>query len=413
MVRPSSRFGRKSVRCGSKGLNYQTKKVVNTVFEDERVACLHCTEYWVDTQSLFAGGGCVRFWLFVLCLLCVWPCMAAEITGVHQEQQGNYTKLNIALSEKAISLARVQYKSPTLTVLEFNQPIERKRKDLLPPLSDLEVNGQSLSINAVRPLRLLSAVVTVGTLKLVYDRGADPQVRVNKEMGVPTGQPETTVLIDAGHGGADGGAFANGQAEKAIVLDIARGVADTLAKRPHTRVLMTRNGDYFVSLPDRVRASITNKADVFISIHADSFQDSAATGVGIYMRSDVPSSPEAAALALRENSESNGRTQAVLPPDLLRLLDGALSASQRAQSLNLAHSVKTAMDKRDITLQPDPVRQAAFFVLRQPTAAAVLVETGFLTNRGQAGDLASAAGQARLAAAIAAAVDAYLNTLGK
>ena len=112
------------------------------------------------------------------------------------------------------------------------------------------------------------------------------------------------IAIDAGHGGEDPGASGrNGGREKDVVLAIARRLAAEVDAQPGMRAVLVRKGDYFV--PHRKRMEIAHgaQADFFISIHADSYRDSSATGATVYVLSEKGASDEAASLlAQRENA---------------------------------------------------------------------------------------------------------------
>src|SRR3989304_2682409 len=126
-------------------------------------------------------------------------------------------------------------------------------------------------------------------------------VSVNK---TPAGTRDVVVAIDAGHGGDDPGARGPGGArEKDLVLQIARQLADMVNKERGMRALLVREGDYFMPLRKRMEKARQNKADLFVSIHADAFRDPAARGASVYTLSERGASSEAARLlAERENA---------------------------------------------------------------------------------------------------------------
>jgi N-acetylmuramoyl-L-alanine amidase len=112
------------------------------------------------------------------------------------------------------------------------------------------------------------------------------------------------IAVDAGHGGEDPGAIGkNGTREKDVVLAIARALAQRVNAEPGMRAVLTRDGDYFVPLRDRMRRARAQQADLFVSIHADSIRDRTVDGSSVYILSQRGATDEASRwLAERENA---------------------------------------------------------------------------------------------------------------
>ncbi len=214
---------------------------------------------------------------------------------------------------------------------------------------------------------------------------------------------DVVIAIDAGHGGEDPGASGrNGGREKDVVLAIARRLAAEVDAQPGMRAVLVRKGDYFV--PHRKRMAIAHgaQADFFISIHADSYRDSSATGATVYVLSEKGASDEAASLlAQRENASDliGGVSLAERDQLLARVLldlsqSAALSASTAAgQRLIKRMSTITAMRKMQ-------VQQAPFLVLKSPDIPSVLVETAYISNPREEASLRNTQHQAELAKAL-------------
>ncbi len=223
---------------------------------------------------------------------------------------------------------------------------------------------------------------------------------------------DVVIAIDAGHGGEDPGASGrNGAREKDVVLAIARRLAAEVDAQPGMRAVLVRNGDYFV--PHRKRMGIAHNAhaDFFISIHADSYRDSTATGATVYVLSEKGASDEAASLlAQRENASdliggvSLADTDQLLARVLLDLSQSAaLSASTAAgQRLIKRMSVVTAMRKMQ-------VQQAPFLVLKSPDIPSVLVETAYISNPREEASLRSSQHQGELAQALREGIVDYFT----
>jgi N-acetylmuramoyl-L-alanine amidase len=219
------------------------------------------------------------------------------------------------------------------------------------------------------------------------------------------------VVIDPGHGGVDPGAIgAGGTQEKEIVLRVGLALREALRARGGYRVIMTRDGDRFVRLSDRVRIARRANADLFISLHADAAAGRTARGAGVYTLSEKSSDREAAALARREN-----RSDIIAGVDLSDEADDVTSIlidlAQREtmnQSATLAQIVIVELGER-VTMRTNPHRFAGFRVLKAPDVPSVLVEIGFLTNRQEEAQLNSARTRRQIAEGLAAAIDAYFR----
>jgi N-acetylmuramoyl-L-alanine amidase len=226
----------------------------------------------------------------------------------------------------------------------------------------------------------------------------------------PADGRDLIIAVDAGHGGDDPGAIGkNGTREKDVVLAIARELARRINAEPGMRAVLTRGGDYFVTLRDRMQRARAQKADLFVSVHADSIRDRRVDGSSVYILSPRGASDEAARwLAERENaSDLIGGVSLDDKDDVLAsvLLDlsqsAALSASEAAaeqvlRSLNQVGEVR----KRQ-------VQQARFVVLKSPDIPSMLVETAYISNPAEERRLRGQSHQSRLAAAIHQGVRDY------
>lgn len=193
------------------------------------------------------------------------------------------------------------------------------------------------------------------------------------------------IVIDPGHGGRDPGAIGQyGTREKDVVLSIARMLANRVNEQPNMRAVLTREGDYFVSLRKRLQIARRSKADLFIAIHADSYFNDRAAGASVYSLSHHGATSLAARwLAQHENhSELDGvdlnglEDQSVILRSVL--LDLAQTATKQA-SVRCGASLLEALS--EVTkLHYSRVEQAPFMVLKSPDIPSILVETGFISN---------------------------------
>ena len=191
------------------------------------------------------------------------------------------------------------------------------------------------------------------------------------------------VAIDAGHGGEDPGARGrHGLLEKDVCLDLARRLATMVDREPGLKAVLIRDGDYYVGLRDRIDKAHAANADLFISIHANSFKDPTVRGTAVYVLSPKGATSEhAQILESRENmsdliggvdSSARDDTTAAVLVDIFQT--SAMEASHDAGG-RLLHALA-----RVNVLQKPRVQQAAFVVLKSAAFPSVLVETAFLTN---------------------------------
>ncbi len=223
---------------------------------------------------------------------------------------------------------------------------------------------------------------------------------------------DVVVAIDAGHGGEDPGALGRrGTREKDVVLQIARRLAKKVDERPGMRAFLIRDGDYFLPHAQRMKKARLNRADLFISIHADSFTNRRARGASVYVLSEKGASDEAARLlAERENaSDLIGGVSLADKDDVLAsvLLDLSQSYSISA-SMNMADSVLEQLATVGSVHKPK-VLQANFLVLKSPDIPSILVETAFISNPQEEKKLRDRAHQDQLAGAILNGLAVYLR----
>lgn len=270
--------------------------------------------------------------------------------------------------------------------------------------------------SAVRPKSfLLKPNSTYGNrLVIDLDQPEHHSTTVSKRTQRP--QPvkarDVVIAIDPGHGGEDPGATGpHGTHEKTVVLAIARRLEALVRKTPGMRPVMTRDGDYYVPLRKRIDIARKDKADLFISIHADAYRDRSARGASVYALSKHGASSEAARwLAERENaSDFVGGVSLDDKDDLLAsvLLDLSQTGTIEA-SLELGKDVLSHL--RQIgPLHKSRVNQAGFVVLKSPDIPSVLVETAFISNPSEERKLRSSRQQEKLAQSIMAGIRGYMQ----
>lgn len=250
-------------------------------------------------------------------------------------------------------------------------------------------------------------------------RAVPPDVPMRKPPGAapaPRGGAERkyVIVLDPGHGGADPGAVASGGIlEKNITLAVARELKRQMEETGRYRVVMTRDRDVQIRLRDRLDMARRERADLFISLHADKIQRNDVRGASIYTLSRTASDAETARLAERENTagvvagvDLNSESQEIAGI----LLDLAMREKMNESSL-LARFLEDAFRRKSVRLLPNSHRSAGFAVLKAPDVPSVLIETGFLSNPAEVKLLSSAEFQRRISSAVLDGVDAYFRKI--
>jgi len=227
----------------------------------------------------------------------------------------------------------------------------------------------------------------------------------------PAAPPAKPVIVlDPGHGGVDSGARGlGGVEEKTLVLAFCVELKRQLDQTKRYAVVMTRSGDQYVDLEDRVDIARKANASLFISVHADTLREDAnVSGSTVYTVADRASDAEAARVAARENAADRkpGGGNRIENPDVANILFDL----RRRETLLYAHMFSRGLvdDLRGAAkLNHNPERSAGFVVLKAPEFPSVLVELGYLSNPQDVQSLTSPAWRTKTAAAMVKAIDAF------
>jgi N-acetylmuramoyl-L-alanine amidase len=219
------------------------------------------------------------------------------------------------------------------------------------------------------------------------------------------------IVLDPGHGGVDGGAYGVGGAtEKTLVYDYALELQRLLEAKGRFKVVLTRHGDEFVSLDDRVRIAREAGASLLISIHADMLGGAAAyvSGATVYTCSERASDAEAARVAAHENAadKAAGVEDRAQAPGVADILFDLEKRETRAYAHLFSRGVVAELQGKT-PLNNNPERSAGFVVLKAPDFPSVLVELGYLSNAKDVQAMKSAEWRTRTAGAMAEAVDRF------
>lgn len=365
---------------------------------------------------------------------------ASDVRGVRLWRAPDNTRLVFDLSgpvqHNVFTLA-----APDRIVIDVSNAALKTSIEQL-PLKNTPITGMRAAQRTADELRLvidLSAEVTPKSFTLdpnqeyghrlvvdLFDKGSDvdtpsvpatvtpsvpaapvaPTLPATKRPTSPSARRDIVIAIDAGHGGEDPGALGPGNArEKDVVLAIAKRLQTQINAEKGYRAELTRTGDYFIPLRKRTEIARKKGADLFVSIHADAAPRSVAYGASVYALSDRGATSETARwLADTENqSDLIGGVGNVSLDDKDRMLAGVLldlsMTATLSSSLDVGQRVLRNMG-RIAPLHKDRVEQAGFMVLKSPDIPSILVETGFISNPGEANKLRSANHQQALARSI-------------
>ena len=240
---------------------------------------------------------------------------------------------------------------------------------------------------------------------------------------VPAVQPEAaggakvtrmiTIVLDPGHGGEDPGAVGSrGTREKDIVLAIAKRLKFKLEEQPNIRVMLTRDGDYFVPLGTRVDKARKVQADLFVSIHADAFMLPSARGSSVFVLSEKGATSSAARwLANKENLADaiGGVNMKGHDAQLAGVLLDLSTTAQINDSMKLGRAVLSEIGGI-ARLHKSAVEQAGFAVLKAPDIPSILIETAFISNPEEEAKLRDNGYQDEIANAITKGIKRYFST---
>lgn len=225
----------------------------------------------------------------------------------------------------------------------------------------------------------------------------------------------TKIVIDPGHGGVDTGAQVGTTQESELALQVALLLKTKLDREPGIEVHLTREKNQNLSLQERVHKAEALKADLFVSLHANSSPDSRAKGVQFYFQNQLPADEETLYLAHAENRIENklaekdsGKDELKKETDVQAIVEDLKRQVRIERSLDLSKSLQKHWDPL-IKKSQSPIRQAPFFVVTNTSLPSVLVELGFLTNPQEAKLLTNKQTQVQMASRIHAGLLEYLG----
>lgn len=284
-------------------------------------------------------------------------------------------------------------------------------------LSEVQKNEAGDGHRLVLDAEVVTDAVFADLVKAGWEikRDADDAARGDRVVASQPVADETFVVaIDAGHGGIDAGASgaSTKTPEKEITLAFARVLAERLNKESGFRAVLTRTGDEFLSLSERVAIARQNGAQLLISLHADTLRQPSIRGATVYTISDRASDRMAADLAERENKSDAvaGVEFKTEPPEVSDILRDLTRRETQAFSITMANAVVSSFEGQ-VGLINNPHRYAGFRVLQAHDVPSILLELGFLSNKEDEKLLLDEAWRSKVADLIAGAVRRYRDPL--
>ncbi|HEY3487579.1 MAG TPA: N-acetylmuramoyl-L-alanine amidase [Gammaproteobacteria bacterium] len=365
----------------------------------------------------------------IVCLLAAGSAQAADksdILAFRLSSMGDSTRLVFDLTGP-VEHALFTLSKPERVVVDIRNvnlrtelPARPEQIPMINGIRNAPRDGDNLRVvldlnQAVRPKSFLLAPDSNAGHRLVIDLMGSEDTRpqtVTKRLPQAEQLRDVVIAIDAGHGGKDPGAVGKrGTSEKHVVLAIARELAQQINRQRGMKAILIRDGDYYIGLRERIKKARAQKADLFVSIHADAYKNTQAKGSSIYALSLRGASSEAAQwLANRENeSELIGGVSLDDKDDLVAsvLLDLSQTATIQS-SLNIGDAVLQELERHG-KLHHAKVQQAGFMVLKSPDIPSILVETAFISNPEEERKLSSRQYQTKMAQSILNGMKRYFQ----
>ncbi len=335
------------------------------------------------------------------------PPLSIEVAVVHVEpttqvvfRLSDAARTSTALSDKGLQVRFADTKiDPPFSEKKFDDPL----------VASVRFAGELALIDFREPGLSARAYPLTAPDRLVVEVGrriAPLPAPAESTAPAPIG-PQVTIVVDPGHGGTETGAIGpDGLLEKDVTLEIARRIVATLPKAIACRTVLTRDSDLLLPLDDRTSIANHERADLFLSIHANSSRSASAQGSETYYLSLEASDKLAQEVASRENESNGGApgpTAETGNPDLDFVLWDLAQSAHLKESSELAEALQVEMNAVTDTANRG-IKQAPFRVLVGATMPAILLEVAFISNPAEEKSLKSPEFQQTVADAVARAV---------
>ncbi|WP_429040701.1 N-acetylmuramoyl-L-alanine amidase [Aeromonas media] len=310
-------------------------------------------------------------------------------------------------ASNAANLARIENKSELVRKIRESTPLEKGSMRLVLDLS-----------SSIKPVVFPLAPAGPYGHRLVIDLPYEEKGGATVQPAPVGGQGKAIVIaIDPGHGGEDPGSIGPRRTyEKRVTLAVSQKLAALIDREPGMRAVMTRRGDYFVDLNKRSEIARKAKADLLVSVHADSFHNSTPRGASVWVLSTNRANREMGSWLEKQEKQGEllggvGKVLAESDPNpylAQTFLDLSMDKS-RAEGYDVSRQILRSMG-RVARLHKKAPEHASLAVLKAPDIPSVLVETGFISNHAEEKLLATASYQDQLARAIFEGIRNYYRS---
>ena len=217
------------------------------------------------------------------------------------------------------------------------------------------------------------------------------------------------VVLDPGHGGRDPGAEAGGYRESSLMLELAEAVKESLIRNTDFKVVLTRTEDKFLSLEDRITIASQSDANLFISLHADAVIEGEASGTTVYLLSDKATDKMSAQLASRHDRSEilRGVDLSGLDSQVASVLLDMARQETKPRSEAVASFILKVFKEKITELSSQPLRYAAFSVLKSPDIPSILIEAGFMSTSSDLQNLTTKKWRRKFADSLAEAISRW------
>lgn len=348
------------------------------------------------------------------------PLIAGDIVNVHTSDNAGKSRVVIDFNGDVNFQAKIDHQ---ILIIHLPKKIFKRDLKLTSPFQTItskiiDDRFLKLSIPLSSSHKIKSAFVIKGTphrlvVDLMKGKSDDiihgPLVIDKPKTAKVRRTQKPVIMIDPGHGGHDSGAVGtNNIREKDIVLSIAKIFAKKLNESGRYTAKLTRKTDHFIPLYDRVDIAQKAKADLFISIHADSLRGEQAQGASIYTLSKDASDAQTALLVARENN-TNNTNYINTDTNINKILVDMAMKDTAIKSKKLAKTIIQQLKQTYISTVTSPHRHGGFVVLKSPEIPSVLFETGFISDEKQAEKLVDPLYQMKISNSLLLALDDYFG----
>lgn len=320
--------------------------------------------------------------------------------------------LDLTNTKLAVNVDQLHLNAPFIKQVRSGHPNSKTLRLVVDVTKALRVKTFLWQEKGVTKGLKMKLVQKAGLKKIRKIESASKKQPIKVAHKPSSSQRTVVVVIDAGHGGKDPGARGPHRSkEKDIVLSIALKLKQLINKQPGMRAVLTRSGDYYVGLRERLEIARKYNGDIFVSIHADAFNNPRSQGASVFALSQRGATSEAARwIAEKENYSELGGVDLEELDDQNGVVRSVLIDLSQTSTINssLEMGRRVLGELNTFTnLHNGKVEQARFVVLKSPDIPSVLVETGFISNPKEERNLMSYAYQMRLSQAIFNGIKSY------